>query len=224
MLTRSRVAVTLANTGVVPVFSVGDLEVAKRVLEALVVAGIPVLEFTLRFPGSSDVALKLIEWARGEYPGVVVGVGSVVDTTTASIFVEEGAAFVFAPTFSSDVAKVCHRRGVLYVPGCATVSEIQTAYESGCGMVKLFPAGAVGGPAYLSAIRQACPWLQVIPTGGVEPTVASLTEWYGAGAPAVGIGSKLFDQDVIRSDEWETLQASLVAVAQMVQQVRSSVD
>ena len=204
-----------------PVFSHADLAVAKEAARAVAQGGLRTFEFTVRGAGAAIVASRLIAWAKSHLPHLAVGAGTVMDGTTAARLVGEGAAYIFAPSFSAEVAAVCHREGVLYVPGCGTVTEIQTAYGASCEMVKLFPAGAMGGPAFLSAVRGPCPWIEAIPTGGVEPTVESLKGWYGAGAPAVGMGSKLFAKSTVNSRDWPEITCKVAEVIETVKTARA---
>jgi 2-dehydro-3-deoxyphosphogluconate aldolase/(4S)-4-hydroxy-2-oxoglutarate aldolase len=128
---------------------------------------------------------------------------------------------VFAPSFAPEVAGACNLRNIPYVPGCATVTEILTAYRAGCDLVKLFPASTLGGPAFLEAVRAPCPWVAAIPTGGVEPTADSLQPWYRAGAPAVGMGSKLLPRRLVDARDFEGLRALVEAAVAAVAEARS---
>ncbi len=182
---------TIRSGGVVPVFYNKDIEVTKQVARRLVSGGLSSIEFTNRGDGAIEVVAQLLSWARDELPQLIVGVGSVSEATTAGYVIDLGVSFVFAPSLSADVAAVCNARNIPYVPGCGTVTEIQYACRLGCDFVELFPAESIGGPDFLRAVRAPCPWVQAVPTGGVEPTVESMKRWFDAGAPAVGMGSKL---------------------------------
>ena len=221
MSTKREIIAAIRGDGLVPVFWHADLDVAKEVARAVAKGGLATFEFTVRGAGAAVVASRLIAWARSHLPDLAVGVGTVMDGTTAAQLVSEGAAYVFAPSFSAEVAAVCHRDSVLYVPGCGTVTEIQTAYGAGCEMVKLFPAGAIGGPAFLAAARAPCPWIEAIPTGGVEPTVESLKGWYGAGAPAVGMGSRLFTKSTVNARDWPEITRTVAAAVETVKAARA---
>ena len=218
---KDQVLTTISREGVVPVFYDADVEVAKAVARRLVAGGLSTIEFTNRGDGAVRVFAELIAWARSDLPELLVGMGTVTQAATAVHALDLGADFVFAPGLSADVAAVCHERNVPYVPGCGTVSEIQAAYRLGCDMVKLFPADAIGGPAFLKAVRAPCPWVRAVPTGGVEPTVESLGAWYDAGAPAVGMGSKLLTRDLISSADWDGLERQVAATVQAVAAARS---
>src|SRR4029079_2963615 len=118
------------------------------------------------------------------------GAVSIRDAHAADRFIAAGARFIVGPSFSAEVAKLCNRRRIPYMPGCATPTEIVTAEESGVELVKVFPGDSLG-PGFLRAIRGPLPETQVVVTGGVQPTEASVGEWIAAGAACLGIGSAL---------------------------------
>jgi len=218
---KSEVLATIYAEGVVPVFYNADPDVAREVGRRLVKGGLSTIEFTNRGDGAVEVLADLMRWARRELPELVVGAGTVTDPATAGHVIDLGVNFVFAPSLSAEVAAVCNSRGVPYVPGCATLTEIQAAYDLGCEVVKLFPAGSIGGPSFLSAIRAPCPWVLAIPTGGVEPTTDSLAAWFDAGAPAVGMGSKLLPAGLVGTGDWDAIEQSVTAAVAAVTQARS---
>ena len=215
--TKVEVLETVFRDGVVPVFYDSDVDVVREVASTLVEGGIGTLEFTNRGDGALAVLDELLGHARQHLPQLIIGAGSIVDGATAAKVIDLGVNFVFAPGFSVEVAGACHLRNIPYVPGCATMTEILAAYRAGCDLVKLFPASSIGGPAFLEAVRAPCPWVRAIPTGGVEPTVESLRSWYRAGAPAVGMGSKLLPEPLIEARDFdglrEMIDATVAAVA-----------
>jgi len=118
------------------------------------------------------------------------------------------------------MAKVSNRRKILWIPGCGTISEISYAEELGAEIVKIFPGSSVGGPDFVRAIKGPCPWTSIMPTGGVEPTLGNLTEWFNAGVTCVGIGSNLITKDHILKKNWTGITKRVTAavkVARMFQ-------
>ena len=192
-------------TGMVPVYYHADAEVAKRVVKACYDGGVRAFEFTNRGDFASEVFIELVKYARRECPELILGVGSIVDAPTAALFLQYGANFVVGPYLNPEVARLCNRHLVPYTPGCGSVTEIGTAHELGCDLVKIVPAGNVGGPSFVKNIKAPLPWTLVMATGAVEPTEENLTAWFKAGVACVGMGSKLFPKETVAAGDWEAI-------------------
>lgn len=195
----------IVSTGMVPVYYNKDVEIAKQVVKACYEGGVRGFEFTNRGDFAHEVFAELIKFATKECPELVLGVGSIVDAGTASLYLQLGANFVVGPLFNPEIAKVCNRRLVPYTPGCGSVSEIGFAQEVGCDLCKIFPAGNVGGPSFVKNIKAPMPWSMIMATGAVEPTEENLSAWFKAGVTCVGMGSKLFPKEMIAAGNWEAI-------------------
>ena len=195
----------IVSTGMVPVYYNKDVEIAKQVVKACYEGGVRAFEFTNRGDFAHEVFAELIKFATKECPELVLGVGSIVDAGTASLYLQLGANFVVGPLFNLEIAKVCNRRLVPYTPGCGSVSEIGFAQEVGCDLCKIFPAGNVGGPSFVKNIKAPMPWSMIMATGAVEPTEENLSAWFKAGVTCVGMGSKLFPKEMIAAGNWEAI-------------------
>lgn len=189
--TRIEVVLKMKENGMVPVFFHKDPEVCKKVLKACYNGGSRVFEFTNRGDRAHLVFQELIIWAEKETPDMILGVGSVVDAGTTSLYIQLGANFIVSPVLNPDMAVVCNRRKIAWSPGCGSLSEISKAEELGAEVVKIFPASQVGGPGFVSSVLGPCPWTSIMPTGGVTPDERNLTEWFKAGVHCVGMGSQL---------------------------------
>ena len=148
----------MASTGMVPVFYNKDVEIAKSVVKACYEGGVRAFEFTNRGDFAQDVFAELVKFAAKECPEMILGIGSIVDPGTASLYIQLGANFVVGPLFNPEIAKVCNRRLIPYTPGCGSVSEIGFAQEVGCDLCKVFPAGNVGGPSFVKNVKAPMPW------------------------------------------------------------------
>jgi 2-dehydro-3-deoxyphosphogluconate aldolase/(4S)-4-hydroxy-2-oxoglutarate aldolase len=190
----------------VPVFYNKDANVACQVVKACYEGGVRAFEFTNRGDFAHEVFAAVVKFAAAECPELAIGVGSVVDAPTAALYMQLGACFVVGPLFNPDVAKVCNRRNVPYVPGCGSVSEVGFAQEAGCSLCKLFP-GDVLGPKLVKGLLAPMPWSKIMVTGGVEPTEENLKSWFKAGAFCVGMGSKLFPKDKVEAKDWAYVTA-----------------
>jgi 2-dehydro-3-deoxyphosphogluconate aldolase/(4S)-4-hydroxy-2-oxoglutarate aldolase len=196
------VLTAIKNTGVVPVFYNKDVEVAKQVVKACYEGGIRAFEFTNRGDFAHEVFAEVIKFAAVECPEMAIGVGSIVDAPTASLYIQLGACFVVGPLFNPDIAKVCNRRNVPYTPGCGSISEVGAAQEAGCILCKVFP-GDVLGPKFVKGLLAPMPWSKLMVTGGVEPTEENIQSWKKAGVFCVGMGSKLFPKDQVAAGNWK---------------------
>ena len=179
------VLAAIKETGMVPVFYNADPEISKNVVRACYEGGVRAFEFTNRGDFAQEVFGELVKYANRELPGMILGVGSVVDPATAALYIQLGANFVVGPLFNPAIAPVCNRR-------------------LGCDLCKVFP-GDVLGPAFVKGLRAPMPWSQIMVTGGVKPTRENLEGWFKAGVTCVGMGSNLFPKDVIAAGEWSKI-------------------
>ena len=197
----------IQDTGIVPVFYSPDVELTKKVVKACYDGGIRAFEFTNRGDGAHRVFKEVIEFVRAECPGMAFGAGTILDAPTAAMYLQLGADFLVSPCIVDEVIPLANRRGVPYSPGCGTVTEIVHAMERGCDLVKVFPAGTVGGPDFVKNVLAPLPWAMVMCTGAVEPTEENLTAWAKSGVTAVGMGSKLFPKEVLAAGDWAAVSA-----------------
>lgn len=217
--TRIEVAQKMAEQGMVPLFYHSDVELCKKVLTACYSGGARLLEFTNRGDYAHEVFRELNKFCESELPEMIMGVGSVTDAATASLFMQLGANFVVTPVLREDIAMVCNRRKVLWSPGCGTLTEICRAEELGCEIVKLFP-GDIYGPDFVKAIKGPQPWTSIMPTGGVSPTRASLEAWLKAGVTCVGMGSQLMVKDKDGLLDYTRIEQLTRDALKMIQEIK----
>ncbi len=152
---------------------------------AAVRGGLKALELTLTTPGILE-AMKTLAAS----PGALAGGGTVLTPQEVRDVAAAGGRFVLSPVFNPEVVDEARRLGLLAVPGASTPTEILAAWRHGARLVKVFPSGPLGGPAYLRLIRGPFPDIQLLPTSG--PTSETLGEYFKSGAAAVGIGPEVF--------------------------------
>ncbi|MBC7232273.1 MAG: bifunctional 4-hydroxy-2-oxoglutarate aldolase/2-dehydro-3-deoxy-phosphogluconate aldolase [Chloroflexi bacterium] len=220
---RLEVLSEILRLGIVPIFHHADLEVAKRIVVACAAGGARVIEFTNRGDNAYRIFSDLVLHFATADPSLILGVGSVLDPGTAALYIASGANFVVGPVFNAEVAKVCNRHKVAYIPGCGSASEISEAEEWGVEIVKVFPGDAVGGPAFVKAILGPCPWTRIMPTGGVEATKESISAWLKAGAAAIGIGSHLIRKDWVEAGNFAAITALTAQLIAWIQEARDGV-
>lgn len=216
---RIEVAQVMKETGLVPLFFHSDIEIAKKVLQACYNGGARLMEFTSRGDFAHEVFGELNKYALSKLPGMILGVGSITDAGSASLYMQLGANFVVTPVLREDIAFACNRRKVLWSPGCGSLTEIAKAEELGCEIVKLFPGGTYG-PSYVKAIKGPQPWTSIMPTGGVSPTKESIEAWFDAGVTCVGMGSKLISKEVFTSGDYKGLENKVIKALALIKSAR----
>lgn len=218
--TRIEVALKMKEIGMIPVFYHKDAEVCKNVVKACYDGGIRVFEFTNRGDFAHEVFNEINKWAIKACPEMIMGVGSVIDQGTASLYIQIGTNFIVSPLIDEDMAKVCNRRKIAWSPGCGSVTEINRAHELGAEVVKIFPGSSVGGPDFVSGVKGPMPWASIMPTGGVSPDEANLKGWFKAGVHCVGMGSQLFPKDVIESGNYQAITDKCIEALAIIKKLR----
>lgn len=218
---RLDVALIMREVGAIPLYYNPDIEICKDVISACYRGGMKIFEFTNRGDFAHELFAELVKWSRKTMSDLVLGVGTVVDAGTCSIYIQLGAKFIVSPLLNEDMAKVCNRRKVLWIPGCATASEINKAEELGAEVVKLFPGPTVGGSKFLKAYLGPCPWSNIMPSGGVSPNVENLTDWFNAGAFCVGMGSQLISKEIIETRDFKKLEKVSRESLEIIRKIRT---
>jgi 2-dehydro-3-deoxyphosphogluconate aldolase/(4S)-4-hydroxy-2-oxoglutarate aldolase len=218
---RLQVLLTMEELGLVPVFFTPDPEEARNIAAACAGAGAVCVEMTNRGDHAVDVFSEVEHFLAAQYPRVIFGVGSVVDAATAALYIAHGANFVVGPVLDKETALVCNKHKVPYMPGCGTVSEIQQAHALGVEICKIFPAAAVGGPAFVKAVMGPCPWTSLMPTGGVNPTRESLSAWFEAGVSCVGMGSKLITRELLAKKDFQGISKNIKNALSIIRECKA---
>jgi 2-dehydro-3-deoxyphosphogluconate aldolase/(4S)-4-hydroxy-2-oxoglutarate aldolase len=193
---KQQVMARLTRTGVVPVVRAEAADNVVRAVGALMAGGIPVAEITMTVPGAVEVIARC---AAHFGERITLGAGSVTSAAVCSEVIDAGSVFVVTPVLRPAVIEVCASRSVCAVVGALTPSEIFMAWEAGADVVKVFPAKAMGGAAYLRMVHEPLPQIPLIPTGGV--TLETLADYFKAGAPFVGAGGDLVSKKAINSGD-----------------------
>jgi 2-dehydro-3-deoxyphosphogluconate aldolase/(4S)-4-hydroxy-2-oxoglutarate aldolase len=192
---KAEVVKQIKDVGVIPVVRATSSDEAMRAIDAIRAGGISVLEITMTVPG----AVGVIEAVAKRYGDALVGAGTVLDAETARACIRSGAQFVVSPSLNLETIECCRSLGVAVMPGALTPTEVVTAWTAGADFVKVFPAGAVGGPSYLKALKAPLPQIELVPTGGVSLKTAA--DFIRAGASALGVGADLVDIGAIREGQ-----------------------
>jgi 2-dehydro-3-deoxyphosphogluconate aldolase/(4S)-4-hydroxy-2-oxoglutarate aldolase len=200
--------------GVIPVIRAKSADEALKVVEAIREGGINTIEITMTVPGAIGVMERLAKEAGGE---IVLGAGSVLDPETARASILAGAEFIVGPCLNLELVRLCKRYSKIIIPGAMTPTEILSAWEMGADIVKVFPAGQLGGPSYIKSIKAPLPQILLNPTGGVSLDNAG--EFIEAGASVISAGSALVDRKAVAEGKFEVITRK---AEQFVEEVRKA--
>jgi 2-dehydro-3-deoxyphosphogluconate aldolase/(4S)-4-hydroxy-2-oxoglutarate aldolase len=207
----------IREVGVVPVIRAESADEAGLAIDAIRAGGIPVLEITMTVPRAVEVIADL---ARRHGDDALVGAGTVLDAETARACILAGARFVVSPALDLDTIACCRRYRVPVFPGALTPTEVVRAWQAGADMVKVFPCGSVGGPAYIRALRAPLPQVDLVPTGGVS--LQNAAEFIKAGAAALGVGADLVDLKALRAGQAATISDRARQLVEIVRAARGA--
>lgn len=201
----------IRRTGVLPVVRAASADDAARLIECLIAGGIDVIEITMTVP---DAEKLIAECVKKYAANAVIGAGTVLDAESAARCIDAGAKFIVSPALDLKTIEFCNKKDIAVMPGALTPTEVVTAWNAGADVVKVFPAGSMGGASYLRSLKAPLPHIKLIPTGGV--TLETAGDLISAGAEAIGVGADLVSIDALRADPnsiAETARKYLKAVA-----------
>ncbi len=216
--TPTEIIAKMEITGLVPVFNHSDAETAAEVMINSYDAGVRVFEFTNRGDNAIQVFEHLARIAAGK-EDLILGIGTIWTPEQADQYLDIGAQFIVSPGLIPEIAHRMNKRGILWVPGCGTITEVNTAINLGAWLVKIFP-GNVLGPAFAGAVKSVLPEVKLMPTGGVKPTAENLSDWFSAGVSCVGMGSQLFSRKLIEKGKFAQIQEEVADVLSLLRSVR----
>ena len=211
----------IKEQGVLPLFYHDDASICLAVLKTLYEAGIRCVEFTNR--GSKALAnfTSMITERDATMPELTLGIGTIRSSNDATAFVEAGADFLVSPFFDSGVCDVAYINKILWIPGCMTATEIHTAQNAGCCLIKLFP-GNVLGPGFVESVAPLFSGLDFMVTGGVDATEQSIKAWFNSGVAAVGIGGKLISKNVLQNGDYQQLKTKTIEVLTIINKIKAA--
>ena len=198
----NKTAQRLREVGIIPIIRAPSADAVVPIAEALLQAGLPVVEITLTVPNAIEAIGAVAKRFAGK---LLLGAGTVTDAGMCQRAVDAGAEFIVTPSLVPEVIEAAHRAEVAVLPGALTPTEVFEAHRLGGDMVKIFPVQSVGGAAYLRALRGPFPNIPLVPTGGV--TLENMTEMFKAGAAAVGVGTELISKDALDRHDYAAIAA-----------------
>ena len=219
MMQKDEILLLIQQQGILPLFYHDDIDVCTSVLHTLYKAGIRAVEFTNRGANATANFKQISSLAAQYWQGLQLGIGTVLNATDATNFIDAGARFIVCPGVIPEVADIAREAGLLWVPGCMTPTEIIVAKSNGAQLVKIFP-GSLVGASYITAIKDVFSDMLFMPTGGVEVSEANIGAWFKAGVCAVGLGSKVISKNALAQRDYAGIEQSIREAIAIVKKVR----
>jgi 2-dehydro-3-deoxyphosphogluconate aldolase/(4S)-4-hydroxy-2-oxoglutarate aldolase len=207
----------MISEGLIPVIRVASASEAIDVANAIKEGGVSFIEITMSVQGAIDVIKELTQEYKDE---IIMGAGTVLDAETGRAALLAGAQFIVSPTLNLDLIQLAHRYSAVVVPGAMTPTEILTAWNAGADMVKVFPAGQLGGPGYIKALRGPLPQILLAPTGGVN--LENAGAFIRAGAAALGVGGELVDKSAVKEKRFSVITDNTRAYLKTIREARAT--
>lgn len=205
----------LLDPGIVAIIRADSSEQLLDACDALVAGGITAIELTMTTPNAIEVT-KTVTSRLGDK--VLIGLGTVLDETTARLGILAGAKFIVTPVTRPAVIAVCNRYSIPIAAGAYTPTEAITAHEAGADFVKIFPADQLG-TKYIKNVLAPLPQLSIIPTGGVDVNTAG--DFIKAGCVAVAAGSSLVSKEILKNKDWKKLTETAAAFVAAVKAAKA---
>lgn len=216
-MNKAEVLQRITGTGIIPVVRAQSADEAMRAVEAIKEGGVSVLEITMTVPG----AVRVIEEVARRYESdAVVGAGTVLDAETARLCILAGARFIVSPALDLETIACCRRYGIVVLPGAMTPTEVLAAWKAGADLVKVFPAGSLGGASFIKNLKAPLPQIELVPTGGVSLKTAA--DFIKAGAAALGIGTDLVDTTALRNGNAGVITERARQFVEIVKEARAA--
>lgn len=205
----------MLDAGVIAVIRAQSIQQLTHIAQALIAGGVPSIEVTMSTP-KAIAGIEALADSIGDQ--AIIGVGTVLDASTARDAISAGAQFVVSPILDETVIAATRRYGKISIPGAFTPTEILQAWTAGADIVKVFPSTTLG-PQYFKDIFGPLPQVRLMPTGGVD--LKNAADWIKAGAACLGVGSSLLTKDALTNQDWPSITTTARAFVQAVSAARS---
>jgi len=205
----------IRQCGIVPVIRAASAEEGIKIADAVVAGGVDVVEITMTVPRAIEVMAQISKHYGSK---VLLGAGTILDAETARAAILAGADFVVGPNVNYDMIRLAKRYSKLVMPGALTPTEVVGAWEAGADVVKIFPAGEIGGASYIKSLKGPLPHIEMMPTGGVDLTTAA--DFIKAGCIALGAGSALVDKKAVAAGKFEVVTENAGKFREIIKKAR----
>jgi len=215
--TREKALALIREVGLVPIVRAPSPEDALKAVEAIVAAGLGIAEIAM----TVAKALRVMETVAERFGDkVLLGAGTILDPESCRAAMLAGAEFIVTPSLDVRVIELARRYSKPVFPGALTPTEVVAAWQAGADMVKIFPAGPVGGPKYIKALKGPLPQVELVPTGGVN--LENTADFIKAGAAAVAVGGELVDVKALKEGKLDIITSNARKFLEAVRAARAA--
>lgn len=206
----------MISEGFIPLIRTASASEAHDVAEAIRQGGAGFLEITMTVQGALEVIKELALKFKDEF---IIGAGTVLDPETGRAAILAGARFIVSPTLNHELISLARRYGAVVIPGALTPTEILAAWNIGADLVKVFPVGPLGGPAYIKAVKAPLPDILLMPSGGI--TLEDTPAFIRAGATAVAVSGELVDKDAVKERAFHIITENTRSFMRAIREARA---
>jgi 2-dehydro-3-deoxyphosphogluconate aldolase/(4S)-4-hydroxy-2-oxoglutarate aldolase len=218
-MNKEKVVKSILNQGFLPLYFHSDEGTSLKILGILYESGIRVVEYTNRGKQALKNFRSLVKESYTQFPDLILGLGTVLDTKAGAKAIQNGADFLVSPGYIKEMSRFANNENILWIPGCMSPSELIQAQCDGLGLIKIFPASSLG-PSFLKSAREVFPDLLFMPTGGIH--IDHIESWFTAGASAIGLGSSLISKVSMDNKDFDEIKSKIISVKQKIAAVRIS--
>jgi 2-dehydro-3-deoxyphosphogluconate aldolase/(4S)-4-hydroxy-2-oxoglutarate aldolase len=218
-MNKEKVVKSILNQGFLPLYFHPDENTSLEILSVLYKLGVRVVEYTNRGKQALKNFRSLAKESYTQFPDLILGLGTVLDSKTGAKAIQNGADFLVSPGYTKELSRFSNNENILWIPGCMTPTELVQAQYDGLKLVKIFPASSLG-PAFLKSAREIFPELLFMPTGGIH--IDHIESWFTAGASAIGLGSSLISKVSMDNKDFDEIKLKIISVKQKIAAIKIS--
>lgn len=220
---KQEVIFQMKRIGVVPVFYHPDVDILMNVVDICYQSGLRVFEFMHQRDNKGPRLFNYVRERAGNYPEIILGAGTVLDDVMSERYIQAGAQFIASPFLRPEMAAVCHRQNILWIPGCTAVNDIVQAKSLGAGVIGVLP-GNILGPEFVQSVKKEFPDTEFIPSGIIDLHYTALSKWFEAGSLCIKLSGSLFPKDAIAVKDWGLIEKSVADNLKTITKIRASLN
>ncbi|NOT73681.1 MAG: hypothetical protein HOP08_02045 [Cyclobacteriaceae bacterium] len=213
----------MSSTGLIAACHPGNEASILNIIKASYKGGLRVFEMKHHREDRSFYLFKRIQEETKNLHLLCLGAGGVPDAASAEIYLQNGAHFILSPFLNKDMAALCSDHGKLWVPGCASLKEVETAVNMGAQVVKIQTANLLG-LSFFKEVNHYFPDLHLIPSGSISDKESELLSWYRADTLCVQITHELFNKESVGLKDWAGIEFRVFSFMQRIKRIRSSMN